>query len=115
MSTPDWVRDLLGLWAERDWHDAQMPLGLPTVSPMFAKGMGLATETEDVGGYSTLEVRTMAEAVEWLREQHPDHWRALSRSIRPWTRRDLPKADNDEQLVAEAMKMLEKFVDDALD
>lgn len=113
MTAPDWVKDLLGLLAAKDWHDAQMPLGLPTVSPMF-KALGSHHE-EDVGGYSTLEVQTMAEAVEWLRLNHAEHWRALSRSIRPWTCQDLQKTDNDEQLVAEAMKMLEKFVDDVLD
>jgi hypothetical protein len=116
MTAPaDWVRDLLGLWAERDWHDAQMPLGLPTVSPMFAKGMGISSETEDVGGYSTIEVKVMAEAVEWLREHKPDHWRALSREIRPWSRKDLPKTDNDRLLVVESMLMLQKIVDETLD
>lgn len=115
MSAPDWVRDLLGLWAERDWHDAQMPLGLPTVSPMFARGMGISSDSEDVGGYSSAEVRAMAAAVERLRETYPDHWRALSRAIRPWTRRDLAKTDEDAQLVAQAMKLLEKYVDDAFD
>lgn len=113
MSAPSWVRDLLGLWAERDWHDARMPLGLPTVSPMFAKGLAFAPDSEDVGGYSSAEVQAMAAAVEWLRAHHPDHWRAVSRSIRPWARRELPKTDEDDKLVAEAMKLLEKYVDDA--
>jgi hypothetical protein len=112
---PDWVRDLLGLWAERDWHDAQIPLGLPTVSPMFAKGMGLVVEVEDTTGYSSVEVQAMAAGIEWLQQTHADHWRALSREIRPWTRRDLQRTDNDQQLVVEALRMLERFVDDALE
>ena len=112
--TKNWVKDLLGLWAGKDWRDAHMPLGLPAVSPMFRHAIGSQPE-EELSGYSTVEVKAMAEAVDWLSEQYPDHWRALSREIRPWTRRDLQKTDNDEQLVAEAMKFLEKYVDDVLD
>lgn len=111
----DWVKDLLGLWAERDWADAQIPLGLPTVSPMFAKAIGVSVETEDVGGYSSVEIQAMALGVDWLQREHYEHWRALSRMIRPWTRRDLPKSDDDDRLVIEALHKLEKFIDETLD
>lgn len=112
---PDWVRDLLGLWAHRDWADAQQDLGFPTVSPMFAKAVGSSVEAEDVTGFSSAEMRAMNSAIEWLQLEHHDHWRALSRELRPWTRRTLERKDGDSMLAIEAAKLLEKKIDDMLD
>jgi hypothetical protein len=111
---PDWVRDLLGLWAHRDWTDAQQDLGFPTVSPMFAKAVGCSIEAEDVTGFSSAEMRAMNSAIEWLQLEHHDHWRALSRELRPWTRRTLEAKPGDQALALEAASMIEKFIDDLL-
>lgn len=111
---PEWVGELVSMWAARDWADAQQDLGFPTVSPMFAKSMGTAFEAEDVTGYSSAEVRAMAAAVDWLKLVHPDHYRALSREFRTWTRRTLEAKDGDRELVLEAGQMLAEYIDKVL-
>jgi hypothetical protein len=111
---PDWVGELLGQWAAKDWSDAQHDLGFPTVSPMFAKAVGTSFESEDVTGYSRAELRAMVAGVDWLQLHHPEHYRALSREFRTWTRRTLARRDGDDQLVREAGRMLEKYIDETL-
>ena len=111
---PDWVGELLGQWAGKDLSDAQQDLGFPTVSPMFAKAVGTSFELEDVTGYSHAELRAMIAAVDWLQLHHPEHWRALSREFRIWTRSTLEAKPSDPDLVLEAGRMLEKYIDNVL-
>jgi len=111
---PDWCGELLGQWAAKDWSDARDDLGFPTVSPMFAKAVGTSFEFEDVTGYSHAELRAMVAAVEWLHLTHPDHWRALSREFRIWTRRTLDEKPGDHDLVLEAGRMLADYIDNIL-
>jgi len=111
---PDWVNDLLGQWAAGEWRDVQQDLGFPSVSPMFAKAVGSAFEAEDVTGYSHAEVRAMTAAVDWLQLHHTEHYRALSRQYRAWTRSTLERKDGDRELVLEAGRMLEKYIDEVL-
>lgn len=112
---PDWVGELLGQWAVSDWRNAQQDLGFPSVSPMFARVVGSSFDLEDVTGFSRAEVRAMIAAVDWLHLHHTDHWRALSREFRGWTRSTLEAKDNDRELVLEAGRLLEKYIDNALD
>lgn len=111
---PDWVGELLGQWAGRDWADARDDLGYPKVSPMFAKAMGSSTEWEDPTGYSHAELGAMVAAVDWLQLMHPDHWRALSREFRSWSRNTLEEKPGDRERVLEAGRLLEKYIDDVL-
>lgn len=111
---PDWVGELLGQWASKDWSDARDDLGFPAVSPMFSKAVGTSFELEDVTGYSSAELRAVAAAVDWLQLRHPDHWRALSREFRTWSRRTLEAKEGDRERVLEAGRMLEKYIDDVL-
>lgn len=111
---PDWCGELLSQWARSDAVDARDDLGFPTVSPMFAKAIGTATEFEDVTGYSSAELRAVAAAIDWLQLRHPEHWRALSREFRTWTRRTLEAKDGDRELVLEAGKMIAKYIDETL-
>ena len=111
---PDWVGELVSQWAASDWAAAQQDLGFPTVSPMFSKAMGSVTEFEDVTGYSSAELRAVAAAIDWLQLVHPEHWRALSREFRTWTRRTLKRGDNDDALVLEAGKMIAEYIDNIL-
>lgn len=111
---PDWVGELLGQWAAKDWSDAQHELGFASVSPMFAKAVGTSFECEDVTGYSHAELRAMVAGVDWLQLNHPEHWRALSREFRTWTRRTLERKDGDDTLVLEAGRLLEKYIDETL-
>jgi hypothetical protein len=111
---PDWCGELLSMWAAKDWSDAQGDLGFPHVSPMFAKTTAFAAEVEDVEGYSSAELRAMTAAVDWLQLNHSDHWRALSREFRQWTKKDLQAKDNDRELVLEAGKLLAKYIDETL-
>lgn len=111
---PEWVGELLSMWAAKDWADAQHDLGFPDVSPMFAKAVGMATEFEDPAGYSSAELRAVAAAVDWLQGAHPEHWRALSREFRTWTRRTLPRREGDDALVLEAGKFLADYIDKVL-
>ncbi len=111
---PDWVGELLGQWAANDWRNAQQDLGFPSVSPMFARAVGTSFELEDVTGFSRAEFRAMVAAVDWLHLNHPDHWRALSREFKGWTRRALEAKEGDRELVLEAGRLLEKYIDTAL-
>jgi hypothetical protein len=111
---PDWVGELLGQWAGKDWSDAQQELGYPTVSPMFAKAVGSSFELEDVTGYSHAELRAMVAAVDWLQLHHADHWRALSREFRAWSRSTLEEKPGDRERVLEAGRMLANYIDNVL-
>lgn len=111
---PDWIGELVSMWAAKDWSDAHGALGYPTVSPMFARAVGIVTESEDVTGYSSAELRAMAAAIDWLQLHHPEHWRALSREFRVWTRSTLPRQDGDDALVLEAGALLAKYIDEIL-
>ena len=112
---PSWVGDLLHQWALRDWCDVQRDLGYPRVSPAFARSASSAVECDDVTGYSAAEGAAMTAAVEWLQRDHPEHWRALARSIRAWSRLALEPRDGDDELVAEAGVMLAGYIDALLD
>jgi hypothetical protein len=112
---PPWVLDLLGLWAHKDWHEAKSELDYPSVSPMFARALGTSFEAEEVTGYSSAEVRAMTAAIDWLQNEHADHWRALSRQVRPWTRAELEAKPNDRQLASDAAQMVADFIDKLLD
>lgn len=112
---PEWVGELLGHWAGKDWADAQQDLGYPKVSPMFSKAVGAVTEAEDVTGYSTAEGRAVLAAVDWLQVHHPEHWRALSREYKAWTRSTLAASAGDTELVLQAGKLIADFVDRLLD
>lgn len=107
-----WIRDLLGLWASRDDAVATQGMGYPTASPY-----AIADEdenTDDLTGYSTMELEAMNAAVMWLGKAHPDHWRALSREYRPWTRRTLAAKVGDTHLVKIALELLGKHINEAL-
>lgn len=111
---PEWCGELLSMWAAKDWSDAQMDMGYPSVSPMFAKTTAFASESEDVEGYSSAELRAMTAAVEWLHLNHPDHYRALSREFRQWTRSKTEGKEGDDQRVLEAGKMIAEYIDKVL-
>jgi hypothetical protein len=81
---------------------------------MFAKAMGTVTEFEDVTGYSSAELRAVAAAIDWLQLAHPEHWRAISREFRTWTRRTLERKDGDDQLVLEAGTLIADYIDKVL-
>lgn len=112
---PPWIGELLGQYVRSDWDDARGELGYPQVSPMFRKAVGSSFELEDVTGYSSAEMRAMAHAIDWLQTHHAEHWRALSREFRHWTRSTLAAKPGDEQLVLEAGILLAKKIDDMLD
>lgn len=105
----DWVQELLQVWADSDQAQVRRELGYRTSAAWRDAGPG--DEQADVGGYSALEVRALAAAVDWLREAHPAHWRAVSRRYRPWTRATLPGGDEDAALVREALALLGARVD----
>ena len=106
-----WCRDLLGLYLSRDNAAATQNLGFPTTSPMFSR-LGESDESDEPTGYSEAEVRAMGDAVMWLATAHPEHWRALSWQMRPWTRR--PHQTGDAVLVDNAIELIGKFVDKVL-
>ena len=112
-SVPDWVNDLLQVWAGGDWGQARRDLGYPSVSPMF-RGVADSAEELEVTGYSPLEVRAVQAAVDWLHLVHEPHWRALTRRWRPWLRDSLAASPDDDRLVREAAQMIADYVDKTL-
>lgn len=109
-----WIRDLLGLWAHRDEQAAAQNLGYPSVACGFGLTSEEADESEDPTGYSLAEIEAMAGAVMWLAQSYPDHWRALSREFRPWTRRTLRAMPGDDGLAAKGLTMLGEYVNKKL-
>lgn len=109
---PPWIADLLGMWVAYDRSAARKELGYPSVSPMFARALGMAAETDDADGYSNAEVKAMYQAIDWLRQNHPLHAEAINAAFRPWAGGD---AAVNAQLVQEAATMLAKYIDALLD
>lgn len=112
--TPDWIDDLAQQWAREDWRDLDYELGYPSVSPMWRR-IADVSSVDDMEGYSSAEIRAMAIAMDWLHMEHPDHWRALARQLRPHLRRALPATERDAELADAAGAMLAKKVDQLLD
>lgn len=110
---PAWACELLANWSRSEWRDAEFELGLPTVSPTFRGLLEVSTEI-DVSGYSSAEVHAVAAAVEHLHIKQPDHYRALSRFFRPWSKSTLAASDDEERLLREAIQMVADFVDKTL-
>lgn len=111
---PEWIGELLGQWAGSEGAEARSSLGYPQISPMFAKSVGSSIEAEDVTGYSSAEQRAMVAAVEWLHLTHYDHWRALSREFKGWTRKELEAKPGDRELVLDAGRLLADYIDSVL-
>lgn len=110
---PPWAAELLSNWSRAEWRDAQFELGLPTVSPTFRGLLEVSSEV-DVTGYSSAEVQAVAAAVEYLHVQYPEHYRALCRFFRPWSKSKLPAGADDDRLLSEAVKMVAEYVDKTL-
>ena len=93
---------------------AMQNMGFPTSSAGFGLACEEMDESEDTGGYSSSELVTMEEATMWLATCHPEHWRALSRVYRAWTRRTLQAKPGDSELVEVGLEMLGKYIDERL-
>lgn len=110
---PPWAVELLTNWSRAEWRDAQFELGLPSVSPTFRGLLEVSSEV-DVSGYSAAEVQAVAAAVEHLHAKHAEHYRALSRFFRPWSKSKIAAIDDEERLLREAIQMVADFVDKTL-
>lgn len=116
---PEWVEDLLGIWAAADLKSGGPP-GFPTLSRAFQGG----GEDEEDGGYSSLELVAIGLAVERLQREHLDEWYALVATFKPWARRSIPiqppgsgwslSADPPPGLVQVAAERLSGWVDEAV-
>jgi hypothetical protein len=111
---PDWIGELVSICAADDWADAQHRLDYPDVSPMFRRLLPEMAEADDVGGYSSAEVRACRAALERLSQQHPDEYAALTWEFQTWKRRHLERSDDHEALTLRAGELLAKFVDEML-
>jgi hypothetical protein len=56
----------------------------------------------------------MGTAVDKLAENHPDLWKALMRSVKPWFRKSTVNDGDETELVKKAVVLLEKYVNEAL-
>lgn len=110
---PPWAAELIANWSRSDWRDAEQTLGLPSISPTFRGLLEISTEV-DATGYSAAEVQAVAMAVEHLHAKHAEHYRVLCLYFRPWSKKQLSARDDDERLLAEAVRMVADFVDKTL-
>jgi hypothetical protein len=108
---PDWIGELVSLAARDDWAETTSDLDYPRISPMFRKLLPETAETDDAGGYSTVELRACRAGIDWLSKHYPEEYAALAWEFQPWKRKTLERqADHDERVIA-AGALLAKFVD----
>ena len=82
---PEWVEDLLGLWAATDATSMADKLGHGRASPMFVMWGVVDDGVDSDGSYSSMEVAAMRHAVDCLRDSHPEMYRAILATFKPWT------------------------------
>ena len=82
---PDWVEDLLGIWAAADATGAS-GRGHDRACPMF-KMWGVVDDQRDDAddSYSSVEVMAMRQALEALRGSRPELYQAVLATFKPWT------------------------------
>lgn len=107
---PEWIGELVSMCARDNWADTTSPLDYPTISPMWRKLLPESAESEDVGGYSSAELRACKAGIEHLSKMHPLEYTALR--IEFQRRRHDVMHENHRQLVLRAGQILAKFVDD---
>ena len=108
---PEWIGDLVAMCARDDWADMSSPLAFPTVSPMFRKLLPEMAHTDEVTGYSSVEMQACKAGIEWLSKAHPVEYAALAWEFQRWRRAREPRAENHKELVILAGKLLAEFVD----
>jgi hypothetical protein len=110
---PDWLGELVSICVSDDWRGAQTELTWGEVSPMFRRLLPELAQSEDADGYSSLEVRACREGIEWLSTNHPAEFGALCWQFWDWKRKHLTRAENHDELLQRAGKLLADYVDRA--
>ena len=104
---PAWAVELLREWG-RDYIKATK-LGYPSVCYSF-RGLGAGVIPDSDDSELTLEQRTVAAALERMREDHPEHYLAICRHFRPHAN----AMDEKPMILAEAVQIVAQLVDEAL-
>jgi hypothetical protein len=108
--SPEWVRDLVSIWASdgrRSWSEG---LGFPSVCPSFERG---ALHDQDLDlSYSDLEVAVMRSSITRLRDGYPRHYEALLRGFVPHTRHTIDAGVD--VLLPAALHLLEQMFDEEI-
>lgn len=109
---PDWVEDLLGIWAAADATGAS-GRGHDGACPMF-RLWGVVDDSRDDAedSYSSAEVVAMRAAIERLQVERVDHYMAVLAAFKPWT--GLEADSRTAELARQAGAMLAEWVDQAL-
>lgn len=106
---PDWVEDLLVIWAVNDAVGAA-PKGLTGACPMF-KLWGVVDD--DRAGaddsYTELEVEALRSGLEQLKLNQPDAYDAILAAFKPWS--GLVANDSTHALAISAGEFLAEWVD----
>lgn len=110
---PDWIEDLLGLWAASDAGAVTRKLAWSTASPMFAMWGVVDNEVEQDGSYSAVEVNAVRSAIERLRNERPDMWEAVLATFKPWA--GIEANAGTLALAKEAGPMLAAWVDEIVE
>lgn len=110
---PEWVEDLLGVWAAADVGAIRHSLSHPTASPMFRLWGAVDEDTDTDGSYSGAEVLAMRAAVERLQREMPAHYDAVVATFKPWRGQEATAATR--AMAVAAGSILAVWVDEAVD
>jgi hypothetical protein len=108
---PDWVIDLVRQCASDDWSGVDRELDYPKVSPMFARLLPEMAETEEVTGYSSLELKACREGIDWLSKEHPAEYASLTWEFQRWKRKHMGRPDQHDANLQRAGALLAAYID----
>jgi hypothetical protein len=105
--SPEWVRDLVSIWASDGARSWSAGLGYPSTCPSFERGA--LRESADDLSYSDLEVAAMRSSITRLRDCYPRHYEAVLREFVPHTRHTIDTSVD--ALLRGALVLLEEIFD----
>lgn len=110
---PDWVEDLLGIWAAADAAGGA-PRGHDSACPMFRLwGVVDGDRNDEDDSYSGGEVVAMRQALERLRDERPSEYLAILATFKPWA--GLEATEATAEMARSAGALLARWVDEIME
>lgn len=111
--TPEWIEDLLGLWAAADTHSETRKLAWEGATTMWQLWGVVDDQQYSEGSYSSAEALAVRQAVERLRSERPELYEAVLASFKPWAGIEANEVTHARAI--EAGEILAAWVDEIVD